>query len=109
MITTRLPALVQRFFSQRLLEQQGASPHTVASYRDTFRLLLEFVTARTKLTPSMVDFADLDALAERVLAFQERYNTQAAPFDWTYTRHDLNTFLRRLDNHDQSITAGRPA
>ena len=65
------------------------------------------ILQRKAINPN--DFADLDALAERVLAFQERYNTQAAPFDWTYTRHDLNTFLRRLDNHDQSITTGRPA
>ena len=44
------------------------------------------------------DFQNLDHLAERVLAFQDRYNHAAQPFDWTHTRDDLNAFLRRLDN-----------
>ena len=43
-----------------------------------------------------VDFADLDDLAERNLSFQDRYNATAEPFDWRYTRDDLNTFLNRL-------------
>ena len=43
------------------------------------------------------DFRDLDHLAERVLGFQNRYNATAKPFDWTYTRADLNAFLRRLE------------
>jgi hypothetical protein len=34
-----LPTLVQAFFMDRLMQQRQASPHTVASYRDTFRLL----------------------------------------------------------------------
>lgn len=46
------------------------------------------------------DFTDLDDLAARVLAFQDRYNTTATPFDWKYTRDDLNTFLTRLRRHD---------
>ena len=37
-----LPALVQSFFMDRLMQQRQASPHTIASYRDTFRLLLQF-------------------------------------------------------------------
>jgi len=32
--------------------------------------------------------------------FQNRYNTSAEPFDWTYTRDDLNAFLKRLAEHD---------
>jgi len=46
------------------------------------------------------DFTDLDDLAGRILAFQDRYNTTAEPFDWTYTRHDLNNYLTRLRRHD---------
>ncbi|HEX3826717.1 MAG TPA: IS630 family transposase [Sporichthyaceae bacterium] len=45
---------------------------------------------------SPVDFADLDELAARILAFQDHYNAAAEPFDWTYTRTDLNAFLTRL-------------
>ena len=34
-----LPALIERFFTERLMRQRNVSPHTIASYRDTFRLL----------------------------------------------------------------------
>jgi len=57
------------------------------------------ILQRKAISPS--DFRDLDHLAERILAFQDRYNTTATPFDWTYTRGDLNAFLRRLDDHDE--------
>lgn len=55
-----LPALVQRFFTDRLLTQLGASPHTVASYRDTFRLLLVFASERLARQPSRLRLEDLD-------------------------------------------------
>ncbi len=55
-----LPPLVQRFFTQRLLEQQGLSPHTVASYRDTFRLLLTFATQDLGRAPSNLQVEQLD-------------------------------------------------
>ncbi|WP_425309115.1 IS630 family transposase [Ammonicoccus fulvus] len=48
------------------------------------------------------DFADLDDLATRILAFQQRYNATASPFDWKYTRHDLNDYLARLRRHDNN-------
>jgi transposase len=44
------------------------------------------------------DFADLDDLATRILAFQNRYNQNAEPFGWKYTRDDLNHYLTRLNN-----------
>jgi len=52
------------------------------------------ILQRKAITP--VDFADLDDLATRILAFQDRYNATAEPFDWRYTRDDLNAFLTRL-------------
>lgn len=62
MSTAGLPSLVQRFFTQRLLEQQGLSSHTVASYRDTFRLLLAFATQHFGGTPpSTLRTEQLDA------------------------------------------------
>ena len=42
------PGLLERFFTQRLIAQRRVSPHTVAAYRDTFRLLLQFVEKRTE-------------------------------------------------------------
>src|SRR5829696_8979163 len=56
------------------------------------------ILQRKAINPN--DFADLDQLSERIIGFQDRYNSTAAPFDWTYTRDDLNTFLNRLDLHD---------
>lgn len=47
-------------------------------------------------TISPTDFADLDELANRILAFQDRYNATAEPFDWRHSRDDLNTYLVRL-------------
>ena len=55
------------------------------------------------------DFEDLDTLAERILAFQARYNAHATPFDWTYTRDNLNDFLRRLSDHQTTPTASTAA
>ncbi len=73
MNTSHLPALVQRFFTQRLLEQQGVSPHTVASYRDTFRLLLAFATKETGRSPSKLMLEDLDMFLHHLE--QERGNS----------------------------------
>lgn len=54
------PALLQAFFIECLLQQRQASPHTVAAYRDTFRLLLRFAAARLRRAPSGLLLADLD-------------------------------------------------
>ena len=45
MSAVALPALIQRFFTDRLCIQMEASPHTVAGYRDTFRLLLRYAVS----------------------------------------------------------------
>ena len=55
MTPANLPALLQRFFTDRLCSQLGASQHTVASYRDAFRLLLVFSAARLKRPPNIGD------------------------------------------------------
>jgi transposase len=46
------------------------------------------------------DFADLEALTERLLAFQDRYNATAEPFDWHFTRRSLDRLLQRLASHE---------
>lgn len=58
---TALAPLLEAFFTDRLAKQRHASPHTVLSYRDAFRLLLDFAATRTGKTPSALDIADLDA------------------------------------------------
>jgi site-specific recombinase XerD len=57
-----LAPVMEGFFTERLLTQRRASPHTVASYRDTFRLLLRFAQRRTGKTPSKLTLEDLDAV-----------------------------------------------
>ena len=56
-----LPALLQSFFTTRLMAQRKVSPHTIASYRDTFRLLLQFAQKRLRKAPSQLGLDDLDA------------------------------------------------
>jgi site-specific recombinase XerD len=58
---TNFPALLQSFFTTRLMMQRKASPHTIASYRDTFRLLLQFTKKQLGKAPSQLELADLDA------------------------------------------------
>ncbi len=58
---TPLSALLQSFFTDRLISQRQASPHTIASYRDTFRLLFRFAHRQLKKPPSHLTLEDLDA------------------------------------------------
>jgi site-specific recombinase XerD len=53
--------LVERFFTQRLMQQRQASPHTISSYRDTFRQFLKFVQQRLHKPPSRLSFEEIDA------------------------------------------------
>lgn len=61
MITTRFPSLLQSFFTDHLLRQRQASPHTVAGYRDSFRLLLKFAQERLNKSPFQLRIEDIDA------------------------------------------------
>ena len=61
MSAAALPALIQRFFTDRLCVQMEASAHTVAGYRDTFRLLLRFASARHGKPPVRLAVEDIDA------------------------------------------------
>ena len=59
--TIAFSTLLETFFTDRLLRQQRASPHTIASYRDTFSLLLRFTQHRLGKAPSALTLDDLDA------------------------------------------------
>jgi integrase/recombinase XerD len=72
------PTLLQQFFMERLMEQRNVSPQTVAAYRDSFRLLLQFAQDHLGKTPERLALIDLDA--PLILAFLnhlegERHNT----------------------------------
>ena len=59
--TTSLAPLLERFFTQRLTQQRQASPHTISSYRDTFRMLLKFTQQRLHTPPSRLALEAIDA------------------------------------------------
>jgi len=55
------------------------------------------------------DFADLDALAQRLVEFESRYNATANPFDWTFTHADLVELCSRIDAHQPAAAAALAA
>ena len=89
---------LEAFFTERLGRQLQASPHTVAAYRDTFRLLLRFASSRSGKEPCQLDFVDIDG--EVVGAFlehleHERHNGVVHP-QRPAGRDSLLLPLRRL-------------
>lgn len=60
--TMTFPALLERFFTERLIQQKHVSPHTIASYRDTFCLLLRYAQTGLHKGPSQLTLPDLDAV-----------------------------------------------
>jgi transposase len=73
-----------------------------ASWLNQVEIVLS-VIQRKVLTPN--DFTDLAEVERRLLAFQRRYQQTAVPFDWRFTRADLDRLLRRLDEPEQPATA----
>src|SRR6516164_6763773 len=61
MSASSFQSLLQLFFADRLRTQLGASPHTIAAYRDTFRLLLQFASKHLRRAPSQLRTEDIDA------------------------------------------------
>lgn len=73
---TAVAATVQAFFTDRLISQRQASPHTIAAYRDAIRMLLLFASDRTAKPLSRLDFADLNAAV--VAAFLDHLERERA-------------------------------
>ena len=75
---TALAPAVESFFTGYLTAQRGASPHTIASYRDTFRLLFTWIREQAGTRPSDLDFSDVDAATVTgflAMLEDERHNT----------------------------------
>jgi integrase/recombinase XerD len=73
-MTPPFDTLVQDFFCRRLIEQQGESPRTVEAYRDTFRLLLDFLPRRLGKTVPALGLEDLDVA--NVLVFLDHLEAE---------------------------------
>jgi transposase len=69
-----------------------------ASWLDQIEIYFS-VVQRKVVTPN--DLTDLDALAQRLLDFQDHYNQHAAPFAWKFTRTDLDALLERIAAHER--------
>jgi len=59
------------------------------------------ILQRKALTPN--DFSDLAALAARITAFEDHYRRIAQPFDWTFTRSDLDRVLTKVSQHEPQL------
>jgi integrase/recombinase XerD len=70
---TALAPPLQAFFTQRLIRERDASPHTIAAYRDTIKLLVRFAATRAGREPAQLDISDLDASA--IAAFLDHLQT----------------------------------
>ena len=73
-----MPLPSSRSFTDYLIGQRGASPHTIASYRDTFRLLFAWIREQSGTRPSDLDFTDIDAATVTgflAMPEDERHNT----------------------------------
>jgi len=73
-IPTSLAPLLERFFIQRLMQQRQASPHTISSYRDTFRQFLTFAQQRLHQPPSRLNVEQIDA--PLIVAFLDELEKQ---------------------------------
>lgn len=87
-----LAPTLQGFFTERLVRQRQASPATVASYRDSLRLLLGFVAKRAGKTPSALGFEDLDV--DTIGAFLAHLETDRA--NSARTRNNRLAAIRAL-------------
>ena len=68
------PVLLQSFFLEHLVSHKGASPQTVTSYRDTFRLLLSYINDIKGIQPSNLTISNLDA--PMILSFLDSIEKQ---------------------------------
>jgi integrase/recombinase XerD len=104
-LPNRLPELLQNFFCRRLQSQQAVSPHTLASYRDTFRLLLAFIERKTGRAPSQQRLEDWDSahLAGFLDYLEQERDCQAR------TRNSrlaaIRTFMRYVAQEEPSAVA----
>jgi integrase/recombinase XerD len=73
---TALAPILQGFFTDRLMRQRHTGPNTIAAYRDTCQLLLQFVHNTTGIAPSKLDIADLDA--RLITAFLQHLESERA-------------------------------
>lgn len=101
-IPDRFPGLLQAFFTDRLMHQRQASPHTIASYRDTFRLLLQFAHERLRKEPSALSINDLDTPFIGVFLDHLEKNRGIGPRSRNVRLAAIHSFFRYVALHEPS-------
>ncbi len=98
----RLPELLQSFFCQRLQSQQAVSAHTLASYRDTFRLLVRFIEQKTGRAPSQQRLPDWNSshLAQFLDYLEKERGCQARTRNTRLAA--IRTFMRYVAQEEPS-------
>lgn len=91
----RLAPILQSFFTDRLVVQRQASPATIAAYRDTLRLLLNWLAQTTGTPPTRVDLDQLDA--DTITGFLGYLQEQRG--NATATRNARLAAIRSLFHH----------
>ena len=74
MTNSSFSKMLQEFFLKKLINQKNASPQTVSAYRDTFRLLLNFLHGQTNKNPSDLSLKDIDG--EMILKFLDHLENE---------------------------------
>jgi integrase/recombinase XerD len=92
---SRLAPILQGFFTDRLIRQRQASPHTIAAYRDSLRLLVAYTARALGKQPVDLDVADLDAAV--VVAFLSHLETERG--NSVTTRNARLAAIRSLFRH----------
>jgi site-specific recombinase XerD len=100
-----LPAILQHFFTERLMTQRQVSAHTMASYRDTFRLLLRFAQRQRHKCPSDLDLADLDTplIASFLTSLEEQRHCTARTRNARLTA--IRSFFRYAAFQEPALSA----
>ncbi|MEK7817466.1 MAG: tyrosine-type recombinase/integrase [Actinomycetota bacterium] len=103
--TNPLPTLVQNFFAQNLRAERDLSPCTVASYRDTFRLLFNYLQVRTQRHASEQRLEDWDA--PHILGFLEHLEKQrgCCPRTRNARLAAIHCFMRYVSQHEPTFLA----
>jgi hypothetical protein len=93
-VASRTPRLLCGIVQRQLPQGHSANPSRyTASWLNQIEIYFSIVQ-RKVLTPN--DFSSLSQLEQRLLDFQKHYQQTASPFQWTFTRKDLNALLAKL-------------
>jgi integrase/recombinase XerD len=99
------PALLEAFFTDRLVRQRQASPHTLASYRDTFCLLLAYAQQKLRKVPSEVVLADLDTVFLGLFLDHLEHERNNSPRSRNVRLAAIHSFFRYVALHSPEHSA----